>query len=152
MQFRVVPRTGPDHSTPPERLVLPAAPLLPAATTTRKLALIEEAGIGYDASNTEIEGPVEALLGTLNDDGLAVAKLWADDITENPGVGDTEVWEIYNTTGDAHPMHVHEVAFEVVNRQEIVVEEVEPDAPGHVSLVPGTRPTPSPGRPVARTR
>ena len=39
-----------------------------------------------------------------------------DPVTENPGVGNTEVWEIYNTTADAHPMHVHEVAFEVVNR------------------------------------
>ena len=144
MQFRVVPRTGHDHSTPPERLVLPAAPLLPAAITTRKLALIEKAGIGYDASNAEVEGPVEALLGTVDESGLAVEKLWADDITENPGVGDTEVWEIYNTTGDAHPMHVHEVAFEVVNRQKIEVEEVEPDAPGHVSLVPDTETGPEP--------
>ena len=40
-----------------------------------------------------------------------------DPVTENPAVGDTEVWEFYNTTADAHPMHVHEVAFEVVNRE-----------------------------------
>ena len=26
-----------------------------------------------------------------------------DPVTENPAVGATEVWEIYNTTGDAHP-------------------------------------------------
>ena len=32
-------------------------------------------------------------------------------------MGATEVWEFYNTTGDAHPMHVHEVVFEVVNRE-----------------------------------
>ncbi len=32
-------------------------------------------------------------------------------------LGATEVWEFYNTTGDAHPMHVHEVVFEVVNRE-----------------------------------
>ena len=38
-------------------------------------------------------------------------------ITENPAVGATEVWEIYNYTVDAHPMHIHEVMFEVVNRQ-----------------------------------
>ena len=38
-------------------------------------------------------------------------------ITENPAVGATEVWEIYNFTVDAHPMHIHEVMFEVVNRQ-----------------------------------
>ncbi len=53
-----------------------------------------------------------------------------DPVTENPSVGDTEVWEIYNTTADAHPMHIHEIAFEVVNRQGLVTdadgEVVEP--------------------------
>jgi spore coat protein A, manganese oxidase len=48
-----------------------------------------------------------------------------DQVTENPGVGDTEVWEIYNTTADAHPMHIHELAFEVVNRQRLVRHEEE---------------------------
>jgi FtsP/CotA-like multicopper oxidase with cupredoxin domain len=49
--------------------------------------------------------------------------MWADPITENPNVGDTEVWELYNFTADAHPMHVHEVAFEVVNRQALATDE-----------------------------
>ncbi len=44
-------------------------------------------------------------------------KMWMDPVTENPNVGDTEVWEFYNFTADAHPMHVHEVVFEVVNRE-----------------------------------
>ena len=122
MQFRVVPRTGPDHSTPPERLVLPVAPALPEATVTRKLALIEQAGLGYDKDGGVVEGPVEALLGNV-EGGVAVERLWMDDVEENPAVGATEIWEIYNTTGDAHPMHVHEVAFEVVNRQDIVFDE-----------------------------
>ena len=43
--------------------------------------------------------------------------MWTDAVTENPAVGDTEVWEFYNLTADAHPMHIHEVVFEVVNRQ-----------------------------------
>ncbi|HEY3275424.1 MAG TPA: multicopper oxidase domain-containing protein [Syntrophorhabdaceae bacterium] len=30
---------------------------------------------------------------------------------------DTEVWEIYNTTGDVHPMHFHLVNVQVINRQ-----------------------------------
>jgi FtsP/CotA-like multicopper oxidase with cupredoxin domain len=48
-----------------------------------------------------------------------------DPVTENPAVGDTEVWEFYNTTADAHPMHVHEVAFEVVNREGLVRDDDE---------------------------
>jgi FtsP/CotA-like multicopper oxidase with cupredoxin domain len=69
-----------------------------------------------------VEGPVEALLGTVMS-GVAVEQLWMDPVTENPAVGTTEVWEFYNTTGDAHPMHVHEVVFEVMNRQNISVSE-----------------------------
>ena len=45
---------------------------------------------------------------------------WMDEVTENPAPGATEVWEMYNFTADAHPMHVHEVAFEVVDRQALV--------------------------------
>ena len=30
-------------------------------------------------------------------------------VTENPAVGATEVWELYNATADAHPMHIHEI-------------------------------------------
>jgi len=31
--------------------------------------------------------------------------------------GSTEVWEVYNTTGDVHPMHIHEINFQIINRQ-----------------------------------
>ena len=34
-------------------------------------------------------------------------------VTENPGVGDTEDWELHNLTPDAHPIHLHEIVFEV---------------------------------------
>ena len=33
------------------------------------------------------------------------------------GDGDTEVWEIYNNTGDVHPMHFHLANVQVINRQ-----------------------------------
>jgi FtsP/CotA-like multicopper oxidase with cupredoxin domain len=48
---------------------------------------------------------------------MPMPMMWADAITENPALGATEVWEIYNYTMDAHPIHVHEVMFEVVDRQ-----------------------------------
>jgi spore coat protein A, manganese oxidase len=122
LQFRVVPAVAPDPTTPPQFLVLPAITPLPAETVTRPLALIEKMGEGFDADGEEVEGPVEALLGVVSG-GVAVEKLWMDPVTENPEVGDTEVWEFYNTTGDAHPMHIHEVAFEVVNREGLVLDE-----------------------------
>jgi FtsP/CotA-like multicopper oxidase with cupredoxin domain len=125
MEFRVIPAVTADPTTPPMFLQLPAIAPLPLPVRSRPLALIEKMGMGYDATGTEVEGPVEALLGRITTDGAAVADLWADAVTENPAVGDTEIWEFYNTTGDAHPMHVHEVVFEVVNREMLM-----PDASG----------------------
>lgn len=36
---------------------------------------------------------------------------------ENVTAGTTEIWEIYNTTGDVHPMHFHLVNVQLINRQ-----------------------------------
>ncbi len=123
MEFRVVPAVAGDPTTPPQFLVLPAITPLPAETHTRPLALIELESNVHD-------GPSEAVLGTV-EDGTAIHSHWADEVTENPGLGDTEVWEFYNVTADAHPMHVHEVAFEVVNRQPIEFTEE-----GHGNITP----------------
>jgi FtsP/CotA-like multicopper oxidase with cupredoxin domain len=119
LAFRVVPATGPDRSTPPQFLVLPRAPLVPQPVRSRQLALIEMMGMGHDALGDMVEGPTEALLGNVVG-GEPVPAMWMDPVTENPGAGDTELWEMYNTTGDAHPMHVHAVKFEVVNREPLV--------------------------------
>jgi len=89
-------------------------------------------------------GPIEALLGTvdLTDPANPVgnALKWTDstdpasqaigitlnngtdvvvNVTENPAVGATEEWDIYNFTADAHPIHLHLVRFEVVKREAI---------------------------------
>ncbi len=37
--------------------------------------------------------------------------------TEFPQEGDTELWEIVNLTADAHPIHLHLVQFQLMNRQ-----------------------------------
>jgi FtsP/CotA-like multicopper oxidase with cupredoxin domain len=125
LQFRVVPAVAPDPTTPPRSLVLPAIRALPAASFTRPLALIEKAGVGEGAGEieeTEIEGPIEAQLGNVVD-GMPVAREWGLEVTENPALGSTEVWEYYNTTADAHPMHLHETTFQVVNREGLVLGE-----------------------------
>jgi FtsP/CotA-like multicopper oxidase with cupredoxin domain len=125
MQLRVGPAIDVDVSTPPQFLQLPVLTPLPAESVTRPLALIEKAGVGFDDEEeeaSEVEGPVEALLGNVVD-GVAVEKMWMEPVIDNPTVGSTEVWEFYNTTADAHPMHVHEVTFEVVNREGLVLDE-----------------------------
>jgi FtsP/CotA-like multicopper oxidase with cupredoxin domain len=137
MAFDVVPSLAADPTTPPQFLALPPIVPLPPETVTRPLALIEKMGTGDDANGT-LEGPVEALLGTVSA-GVWTERKWMEPITENPALGATEVWEMYNTTGDAHPMHVHEVVFEVVNREGLVLdaddEVVEPiQLDGNVTL------------------
>jgi spore coat protein A len=52
-------------------------------------------------------------LGTLVDGSL----LWDEEITEKPRLNDVEVWEVYNATEDAHPIHLHLVAFQLLNRE-----------------------------------
>ena len=65
-------------------------------------------------------GPTAARLGTMVG-GFPVPYAFMDDVTEKPAPGTTELWEIYNFTVDAHPIHLHQVAFEVVNRQALVL-------------------------------
>ncbi len=93
-----------------------------APTRVRKLALFE----GKDEY-----GRLQPLLGTAEPvmdvagNMVTGAMPWHTPITENPGVGDTEIWEIYNATGDAHPVHVHLVHFEVMNREGFTADVIQ---------------------------
>ncbi|MFT3891908.1 MAG: multicopper oxidase [Anaerolineales bacterium] len=133
MQFDVVPALKVDTSTPPAFLKLPAITPLPAPVVSRPLALLEMMSMYWD-------GPAEAMLGTVDNMGMPMHQMWMDAVTENPKVGDTEVWEFYNFTGDAHPMHVHEVTFEVVNRESLVLDLLTGEPVQPVQLVGNPRP------------
>jgi spore coat protein A, manganese oxidase len=127
---------APDPTTPPQFLVLPAITRLTGGAR-RPLALLEHASEVFE------DAPVEAQLGTVTGDpntgtAATTAKGWEEPVTENPAVGATEVWEYYNATADAHPMHIHEVAFQVVNRQAILIDE----ATGTVQVDASSAPTP----------
>jgi FtsP/CotA-like multicopper oxidase with cupredoxin domain len=146
MKFKVVPMAAdspPDTSTDPMALVLPPLNPLGPADNTRQVSLNEEESIAVcvealadgsvvqidsvlpgpsfeadcQAAGGEVFAPKAALLGVLDALGSGQALLWMDDITENPALNSTEVWEIYNFTEDAHPIHLHLVQFQVVDRQ-----------------------------------
>ncbi len=68
------------------------------AVRTRTLTLEEE---------TDEHGRLLLLL-----DGLE----WDDEITEDPELGTTEIWELVNLTEDAHPIHLHLVQFQILER------------------------------------
>ena len=112
MKFVVVPLTSTDTSVPPDQLTLPAFTALGAATNTRRVALMEE-----DSRVLEDFGPREAELGIVDEFGNPTNLSWDHPITENPALNATEIWEMYNFTPDAHPIHIHEVMFQVVNRE-----------------------------------
>jgi bilirubin oxidase len=114
MKLVVVPLESKDKSKEPAKLNLPVFKPLGIASNTRQVSLNEEISTfpGFD-------GPIAAKLGILDAAGNPVLKAWDDPITENPAQDATEIWEIYNFTVDAHPIHIHEIMFQVVNRQPI---------------------------------
>jgi FtsP/CotA-like multicopper oxidase with cupredoxin domain len=123
LEFRVtLPLSGTDTSTPPGGLRLPAPPKPGATTSTRQVSLNEAASTfpGFD-------GPVAALLGTMTPSGPNPLG-WADPITENVAVGAVEEWAMHNFTEDAHPIHIHEIQFQVVNRQPFGGEVFGPES------------------------
>lgn len=144
MQFRVVlPLKGRDASTAPQELVMPRLPAIPPQRSTamqspvrrRALALIEsmaqpplpaipvEARLGVFVPGKPLLAPHAARAGeSPNPRPLD----WDEAVSENPGLGDVEIWEFYNFTADAHPMHIHEVMFEVIDRQPIARSSGKP--------------------------
>jgi spore coat protein A len=105
------------------RLVDPATGTLATGVTadkTRQLTLNEVIGPG---------GPLEILVNNTKWDGTQGDGSVRDDFTpmtvggvteyfsEFPNEGDTEVWEIVNLTGDAHPIHTHLTQYQLINRQ-----------------------------------
>jgi spore coat protein A len=81
-------------------------PIVPLQTSIapRKLILFE----------TEDEyGRLMPILGTVDDGILG----FRDPLTENPALNSTEIWEMYNETMDAHPIHLHLVSMQLISRQ-----------------------------------
>ena len=104
MAFRVGPGPVEDPGIIPA--VLRPAPIEPLMQTgmTRRLVLFE---------GTDEYGRLQPSLGTTDQGALK----WDDPITENPMLDDVEIWEVYNATEDAHPIHQHLVAFQIIDRQ-----------------------------------
>jgi spore coat protein A len=98
MQFHVGRSRGVDidSSRIPERLARVPRLQETAAVKTRRLRLLETMQ------------PHRVLL-----DG----KRFMDPITEDPANGSIEIWEFVNTTIDAHPIHLHAVHFQLLDRR-----------------------------------
>ena len=119
MAFRVGGSAVKDGSRIPDRLrPEPLLELRPTAAI-RELVLLER---------KDEFGRNKTLLGTARDG----AKAWGDPITEDPLLGAVEAWDIYNTTEDAHPIHVHLVHFRVVGHRRFAGEPEPSGALGRI--------------------
>ena len=68
-------------------------------------------------------------------------KGYDDPVTETPKLGSLEKWRFINTTDDAHPMHLHLVQFQILERQGFNTAAF---TQGRLELVGNPRP-PAPG-------
>jgi bilirubin oxidase len=129
MRLTVRARAADDRSTAPEALTLPRRARLGRPARVRALSLNEKG---------------EMMLGTARVSNGVVTpmrKEWSAAMSETPTRGGTELWELYNFTEDAHPIHLHLVQFEVVNRQKLAIDAKM----GSARLVRGTVTPPRPG-------
>ena len=70
-----------------------------------------------------INGDNPKVYGSDNPAELNGSLAWFEPITENPMLNDIEIWEGWNFTEDAHPMHIHLVSFNLLDRAPIEVSE-----------------------------
>jgi spore coat protein A len=100
MQFRVGPAAVIDESSVPaslrpvERIPESAAALTRRLTLNENLNMVAES-MGMLLNNTPWHAPV----------------------TEKPVLHTTEIWEFVNLTDDVHPIHLHQVRFQILDRR-----------------------------------
>jgi spore coat protein A len=102
IQFTVADETGFTAKALPSNLNPTLAgnfPTLPAPLKQRILTLVDVPG----------QNGSEAL--------LLDGQKWAAPVSETPTLGSTEDWILVNPTMEAHPIHVHLVQFQLVQRQ-----------------------------------
>jgi spore coat protein A, manganese oxidase len=100
MQFRVSSARVADTSSLPSSMR--PVPKIPEsqAVQTRLLTL--------DEYVNKSGNPVMLLLNATH---------WKAPITEKPVLGSTEIWTLINPTNDTHPIHLHLVRFQILDRQ-----------------------------------
>jgi spore coat protein A len=115
MQFRVHRHLArPDTSSLPQQLK-PIALLPAAAALNQRFIMLSEA-------DRETDGfPEVGLLGgsplNATPSNPTGGARWDDPVIEAPKAGSVEIWNLVNTTTDAHPIHLHLVQFQILERR-----------------------------------
>jgi spore coat protein A, manganese oxidase len=100
MQFRVATKGPRDQSSLPQTLRPVSRMMESAAIKTRNLTLVE-----IDDANKR---PTMTLLNNTH---------WNMPVTENPVLDSVEIWNLINLTNDEHPIHLHLVRFQILDRR-----------------------------------
>jgi spore coat protein A len=110
MQFRVGRPLSADIDTGRIPDTLRAVPRLQetAAVKTRSLKLVEIMAMKGQPHRVLLDG-----------------RRFMDPVTEDPLNGSVEIWEFVNTTLDAHPIHLHAVHFQLLDRRPFDVRRLE---------------------------
>jgi spore coat protein A len=132
MAFRVSkPMSATADATLPASLRAPLAKLPGLRARVRQLLLAEI---------KDEFGRIKTMLGTVEHGALG----WDAPISETPRRNDVEIWSVVNATPDAHPMHLHMVFFQVLDRQKYDAEKFEAGKPATLRLT-GTAMAPPAG-------
>jgi spore coat protein A len=100
MQFRVADSPAPDSSVVPATLRPVPRIQESSAIKTRRLTLDEQMNMVAESM------------------GMLLNKTpWHMPITETPVLDSTEIWELVNLTDDVHPIHLHMVRFQILDRR-----------------------------------
>jgi spore coat protein A, manganese oxidase len=102
MQFRVARQGVPDTSALPTELRAATPPDEKTAIKTRQLTL--------DEQMSDVQKSMGMLLN---------GTPWHMPVTEKPVLNTSEIWEFINLTEDSHPIHLHLVRFQILDRRRI---------------------------------
>jgi spore coat protein A len=100
LQFRVSSASAQDTSLPPD-VLLPIARLHSASAARTRLLTLNE--YKDDRGNSMVM--------------LLNRRPWHMPVTEIAKLGSTEIWSFVNLTDDTHPIHLHHVRFQVIDRR-----------------------------------
>jgi spore coat protein A, manganese oxidase len=106
MQFRVQQQSVTDTSSLPA-ILRPVAKIPESAAIQNRMLTLGEI-------DDMVQNPMTMLLNNAH---------WDMPITENPKLDSVEIWNLINLTDDSHPIHLHLVRFQILDRRSFKVDD-----------------------------